>query len=267
MMIGVDPALKEVSANESVLPEWLKNVALYWGQGLITDQEYINGIQWMIDNGILELNSDSEMITTNDNLDTDLGIIETNDNLDTDLGIIETNDNWSPEHQKYYDAMPPESKKDVDMYYNEFYNGLSSKDKNRFNDLFVPIQLVIPVNESFGALFSLYDDNSIFESVISNVSSDLFMHNVETCDDSLHPPHVQVDYSVYNHTPVSYQLEYDVLGVDIDGNEVSYGFSLIDVEPKTTSVTTLLIPGHPLLVDCVIQLQTDKIVSMKTSLN
>lgn len=40
---------------ESIIPEWIKNTALWYGQGIVSDQEYIESIKYLINNKILFL--------------------------------------------------------------------------------------------------------------------------------------------------------------------------------------------------------------------
>lgn len=44
-----------VSAEDSFIPDWIQNTALWYGQGSITDQEYVESIKYLIDNKILFL--------------------------------------------------------------------------------------------------------------------------------------------------------------------------------------------------------------------
>jgi len=49
-----------VLAQESIIPQWIKNTAGWWSDGLVSDQEYINSLQFLIDRNILVLDSDSK---------------------------------------------------------------------------------------------------------------------------------------------------------------------------------------------------------------
>ena len=37
------------------IPQWIKDNAKWWSEGLITDQDYINGLQYLIQQGILKV--------------------------------------------------------------------------------------------------------------------------------------------------------------------------------------------------------------------
>ena len=42
-----------ISAEESLIPSWIKNTAGFWVNNQINDKEFITALQWLIDNGIL----------------------------------------------------------------------------------------------------------------------------------------------------------------------------------------------------------------------
>ena len=37
------------------IPDWVKSNAGWWSDGLLTDQDFVNGIQWLIKNGIITI--------------------------------------------------------------------------------------------------------------------------------------------------------------------------------------------------------------------
>jgi len=47
-----------VSAQEVTIPDWIKNNAGWWADGLIDDNSFVSGIQWLISNGIIMLESE-----------------------------------------------------------------------------------------------------------------------------------------------------------------------------------------------------------------
>ena len=49
IMVGLVPAL----AQETLVPDWVKNNALWWAEGKITEQEYLNAIQFLIEEEII----------------------------------------------------------------------------------------------------------------------------------------------------------------------------------------------------------------------
>ena len=44
-----------VSAQEATIPDWIKNNAGWWADGLIDDNSFVSGIQWLITNGIMTI--------------------------------------------------------------------------------------------------------------------------------------------------------------------------------------------------------------------
>ena len=43
------------SAQQAIIPDWIKNNAGWWSSGLIDDDSFVSGIQWLISNGIIIL--------------------------------------------------------------------------------------------------------------------------------------------------------------------------------------------------------------------
>ena len=44
-----------VSAQETTIPDWIKNNAGWWADGLIDDRAFVTGLQWLISNGIMNI--------------------------------------------------------------------------------------------------------------------------------------------------------------------------------------------------------------------
>ena len=58
--------LVSFSANEAIaqeVPEWVKNNALWYGQGDISESEFLNAIKFLIESGIIEIESAEETIS------------------------------------------------------------------------------------------------------------------------------------------------------------------------------------------------------------
>ena len=54
------------TANEAIaesVPEWVKNNALWYGQGDISETEFLNAIKFLIDNGIIVIDSTEEIVS------------------------------------------------------------------------------------------------------------------------------------------------------------------------------------------------------------
>lgn len=52
-----------VSADEGLLPPWIKNTALWYGQDQVSDTEFINALQFMIDNDIIQISKQKQTIS------------------------------------------------------------------------------------------------------------------------------------------------------------------------------------------------------------
>jgi len=57
LSLGIIPAF--ASEENSELPDWVKNNARWWAEGKISEQEYINSIQFLIDQGIISVGMSS----------------------------------------------------------------------------------------------------------------------------------------------------------------------------------------------------------------
>ena len=61
-LLGSVPLLTLISAeNESLIPDWIKNTARFWVEGKVSDSEFINALQYMIKNGIIEIPKEDEL--------------------------------------------------------------------------------------------------------------------------------------------------------------------------------------------------------------
>ena len=47
------------SDNHVAIPDWIKNNAGWWSDGQIDDNSFVSGIQWLISNGIIILESEA----------------------------------------------------------------------------------------------------------------------------------------------------------------------------------------------------------------
>ena len=44
-----------VSAQEATIPGWIKNNAGWWADGMIPDDAFVSGLQWLISNDIITI--------------------------------------------------------------------------------------------------------------------------------------------------------------------------------------------------------------------
>src|SRR3990170_1984579 len=50
--------IENASAQEEILPSWLKTTAVWWGQDKISDQDFIDALQYLVENNVLTLESE-----------------------------------------------------------------------------------------------------------------------------------------------------------------------------------------------------------------
>ena len=48
------PEQASTTAEEHV-PEWIKNTAGWWSEGVITEGDFVSGIKWLVENGIIRI--------------------------------------------------------------------------------------------------------------------------------------------------------------------------------------------------------------------
>jgi len=54
--IGLAPSFsQEIYAEEQAVPSWIKIITVWWGEDKITDQDFINTLQYLVENKILEI--------------------------------------------------------------------------------------------------------------------------------------------------------------------------------------------------------------------
>lgn len=46
---------------QETVPDWIRNTALWWSEDKISDDEFVNGIQFLINNGIIQVSVESKM--------------------------------------------------------------------------------------------------------------------------------------------------------------------------------------------------------------
>ena len=47
-------------SEQEAIPDWIKNVAGWWAEGLVSDAEYVNSLQWLVDAGYINLGGDGD---------------------------------------------------------------------------------------------------------------------------------------------------------------------------------------------------------------
>ena len=54
--------LSQTAQAQSSIPEWIKNNAGWWSEGAVDDATFLNGIEFLIENGIINVSSDSKSV-------------------------------------------------------------------------------------------------------------------------------------------------------------------------------------------------------------
>ena len=54
-ILGVFGFSLSASANNSNIPDWIKNNAKWWSEGTISEADYITSLQYLITNGIIQI--------------------------------------------------------------------------------------------------------------------------------------------------------------------------------------------------------------------
>ena len=54
-LVGFSGYLVSASAEDFSIPEWVKNNALWWAEGKISEQEYLSSVQFLIEQEIIQV--------------------------------------------------------------------------------------------------------------------------------------------------------------------------------------------------------------------
>ena len=49
------PQTQSGQSTQQAIPDWIKNNARWWADGLIEDADFVSGIQYLITNGIMHV--------------------------------------------------------------------------------------------------------------------------------------------------------------------------------------------------------------------
>ncbi len=55
MLFGITTSQTNVLAENDLVPDWVKNNAGWWSDGQITEVDYLQGIEWLISEGIIQV--------------------------------------------------------------------------------------------------------------------------------------------------------------------------------------------------------------------
>ena len=54
-MLFVPPSMSTTAAQDSEIPAWIKNNAGWWAEGQIDDSSFLQGIQYLVKEGIIKV--------------------------------------------------------------------------------------------------------------------------------------------------------------------------------------------------------------------
>jgi len=55
-IIKITDLPQSITEEESVIPTWIKNNAGWWADGLIEERDFVNGIEYLVKNGVIQVN-------------------------------------------------------------------------------------------------------------------------------------------------------------------------------------------------------------------
>jgi len=67
-VIGIIGFSLTASASDSAIPEWVKNNALWWSEGVISEADYITSLEYLISNGIIDVQVPFAQVTAAQNI-------------------------------------------------------------------------------------------------------------------------------------------------------------------------------------------------------
>ena len=87
--ISITTVLSIQAQQDSNIPQWVKNTALWWGQGDISDADYISGIEFLIDKKILRVSTSQDSRDMQDLENDFIRSTKENQRLKGDIKVLE----------------------------------------------------------------------------------------------------------------------------------------------------------------------------------
>ena len=80
------PILLSDDAKAQMIPEWVKNTALWYGEGAITEVEFLNAIKFLIENDILVIEQSETKKVTSESIRSEV-IIPNGNSMESNVGF------------------------------------------------------------------------------------------------------------------------------------------------------------------------------------
>jgi len=72
LIIGIFSILPLAIAQSSAVPDWVKNNAMWWAEGKISEQEYLNSIKFLVENNIINIEASPPQLKPEEKKDADI---------------------------------------------------------------------------------------------------------------------------------------------------------------------------------------------------
>ena len=72
-----------VFAEDSKIPDWVRNISKWWSEGKVSDQEFVNAIKYLVEKKILQI----DLVGNKNTIDSVVEKIKENPSVQTDKGI------------------------------------------------------------------------------------------------------------------------------------------------------------------------------------
>ena len=231
-----------VSAEENLIPLWIKNTAGWWSEGAVGDSDFINSIQWLIGNNVIQVSTtDDEWKSEADKL------YKENQQLKGDIKVLEKDVSILSKDKQ---SLRSVSEQHYDWYVDEFDYARSLE--TQYNQLY----------NDYVYLYNLVSgQNAKPPEIITEPSKSASQPTQSSCDPSYpdvcippYPPDLdcgEIGYSnfrVVGNDPHGFDADYDGIGCEVGSPQSSN-----PVEPTQEcdpSYPDVCIPPYPPDLDC-----------------
>lgn len=122
-------SIVSISAEESLIPSWIRNTIGFWVSGDVSDQEFIAAIEWMLENNVIQVSqsvNSEQMSSLQDQLDLYKSgydkLEKENEQLKTEIDYLE-NQLEDFDYSQYYYEEPENYESEPEVDYSEYCYG------------------------------------------------------------------------------------------------------------------------------------------------